>query len=269
MEYYYGFGNGRYNEVLDELRIHGRVNSCCTSTFPLVEFWQPANLEKIAELFRRYLGCIDMTRALKYFEFPTEAVADGIPIGRPSMTDLMILDGAHQIAIEAKYTEYSKMHHETLSEWLAKAESPRSVRRQVAECWLRYILEAGCSRLGEDANLDMIGNVCYQFLHRAASACFKTKENNGPKAVLIYQLFYDYADTRSINNCNKFKERLRKWAEILQLTNMNFLIMSVPVVNAGEVKDMYEGVNEDHFEVIKRRPIYKFDLANIIIDNPI
>ena len=47
LEYYYGFGMGRYGEVLRELRVHGGVHSYRTSSIPLAEFWQPDNLERI------------------------------------------------------------------------------------------------------------------------------------------------------------------------------------------------------------------------------
>ena len=46
LEYYYGFGMGRYGEVLRELRVHGGVHSYRTSSIPLAEFWQPDNLER-------------------------------------------------------------------------------------------------------------------------------------------------------------------------------------------------------------------------------
>ena len=43
LEYYYGCGMGRYGEVLNELFVHGNVNSHRTSSIPLAEFWQPDN----------------------------------------------------------------------------------------------------------------------------------------------------------------------------------------------------------------------------------
>lgn len=120
LEYYYGFGMGRYGEVLDELCAHGNVNSCRTSSIPLAEFWQPDNLGRISEKLRPYLKNFDAERSLKFFEFPTDPEFEGKRIGRPSMTDLMLMDGDWQIAIEAKYTEYSRMPNETVLEWLHK-----------------------------------------------------------------------------------------------------------------------------------------------------
>lgn len=269
LDYYHGFGSGRYRELLDELCIHGNVNSCETSTIPLAEFWQPDNLGKICELLRPYIPDFDCARALKYFEFPTEAVAGGKTIGRPSMTDLMILDGCCQIAIEAKYTEYSKMPNETVSEWLIKAQLPRSVRRQVAECWLRYIREAGCTELNANEGIEQISNVCYQFLHRTASACHKADVVKGPYPVLVYQLFFDAGNPDSINDCITFKAELKKWAAMLNLVNMKFLIMSVPVVNAEEVRKRYGSDGVNIFNQMKHWSIYKFDFDGIEIEDVI
>ena len=89
LEYYYGFGMGRYGEVLNELFVHGNVNSHRTSSIPLAEFWQPDNLGRITQVLRPYLSRFDAEKALKFFEFPTDPEVDGTRIGRPSMTDLI------------------------------------------------------------------------------------------------------------------------------------------------------------------------------------
>ena len=70
---------------------------------------------------------------------------DGKCIGRASMTDLMLMDGDWQIALEAKYTEYSRMPNETVEEWLRKDGVDFFIRRRVGKTWLRYIQEAKCS----------------------------------------------------------------------------------------------------------------------------
>ena len=49
MGYFFGFPKGCYSEVLGELA-RTKVNSCCTSSIPLAEFWQPENLGKIKSL---------------------------------------------------------------------------------------------------------------------------------------------------------------------------------------------------------------------------
>ena len=47
--YFFGFARGTYGEVLSELS-RTRVNSWRTSSIPLAEFWQPANLGRIGRL---------------------------------------------------------------------------------------------------------------------------------------------------------------------------------------------------------------------------
>ena len=62
LEYYYGFGMGRYGEVLNELFVHGNVNSFRTSSIPLAEFWQPDNLGRITQVLRPYLSRLDAAK---------------------------------------------------------------------------------------------------------------------------------------------------------------------------------------------------------------
>ena len=99
--YFFGFARGTYGEVLSELS-KTRVNSWRTSSIPLAEFWQPANLGRIGRLLYKYLPDFNPICALKFFEFPTDALSDGERIGRPSMTDIMILEAGVQIAVEGK-----------------------------------------------------------------------------------------------------------------------------------------------------------------------
>lgn len=269
LEYYYGFGMGRYGEVLDELRIHGNVNSCRTSSIPLAEFWQPDNLGRISEKLRQYLKNFDAERSLKFFEFPTDPEFEGKRIGHPSMTDLMLMDGEWQIAIEAKYTEYSRMPTETVSEWLHKNDDDGFfLRRRVGRTWLGYIRAAKCTRIrSEQAIYSEIGAVCYQFLHRTASACYQTNGTDGRKPVLIYQLFYNAADPVSREDRIVFERELRKWARLLKLHNMKFLIMAVPIINAAEVEARYAGRRETIFTEMKLSTIYKFDFDGIRIED--
>ena len=267
MEYYYGFGLGRYGEVLNELRVHGRVNSHRTSSIPLTEFWQPDNLKRIQAKLRPFLSRLDCERALKYFEFPTEPVENGKCLGRASMTDLMLMDGDYQIAIEAKYTEYSRMPNETVNEWLRKDGVDFFIRRHVGRCWLRYIIDAKCTDFRSTLRLyDTCGDVCYQFLHRTASVCFKTNGAEGHKPVLIYQLFFDANDPVSREDRVAFEMELKKWAKMLQLKNMKFLIMSVPIINAAEVKENHSGLKDEIFEEMKMHTIYKLDFDGIKIE---
>ena len=50
MGYFFGFSRGSYGEVLGDLS-RTKVNSYLTSSIPLAEFWQPANLGKIGKMF--------------------------------------------------------------------------------------------------------------------------------------------------------------------------------------------------------------------------
>lgn len=268
LEYYYGFGMGRYSDVLEELRVHGRVNSFRTSSIPLAEFWQPANLGRITEILRPKLAQFDAKRAMKYFEFPTDAIREGRRIGRPSMTDLMLLDGDLQIAVEAKFTEYSRAASQTVGEWLMeKKDSHFFLRRSVARTWLRYILDAKCSKLNGELNIykTPCRDVGYQFLHRTASACYKTNGADGRMAALVYQLFYDAADAKSAADCAAFQNQLAGWADALKLCNMRFLALSVPVLNAAEVAANCAGMKEEIFSRMANHTIYKFDFDAITI----
>ena len=101
--YFFGFPKGRYTEVRAELA-RTKVNSSCTSSIPLAEFWQPANLAAIKSLLEKAIPEFCPESNLKYFEFPTEAMWNGKRIGNPSMTDIMILDSDLQVAIEGKMT---------------------------------------------------------------------------------------------------------------------------------------------------------------------
>ncbi len=189
MGYFLGFLKGTYSEVLAELR-RTRINSCKTSSIPLADFWRPENLGKIKALFAPHLPGFDPASALKFFEFPSEAVHDGKPIGSPSMTDIMLIAPGVQMAIEGKFTEYVKGRDQTNGEWLAerKAEKggrhsgrpsqiPQAMRnpnipggpgavpagnaetflqsreahlRNVLRAWFGYVREAGCTGLADD-----------------------------------------------------------------------------------------------------------------------
>ena len=105
MAYFFGLFRGSYGEVLGELS-RTKVNSYRTSSIPLAEFWQPANLGAIQRVLGAQLADFNPEVALKFFEFPTEAVWNGKRLGRPSMTDIMVLDNDWQVAVEGKFTEY-------------------------------------------------------------------------------------------------------------------------------------------------------------------
>lgn len=274
MEYYMGFHKGTYNEVLDGLE-QTEVYSFETSSIPLAEFWQPANLARIEAILSPHLPGIDLAHDFKFFEFPTDPVLRGVVCSdHPSMTDLMIMHpNDWQIAIEAKYTEYVRMATLTCGEWITTKRKNR-VRlmpyRHILRAWVEMISNAKCTDLSMIEFYKTCMDVGYQFLHRTASACFKT---NGPEEstpVLVYQLFYKQGDAMHIAKMKAFKNDLRRWAKLLRLKNMKFLIVSVPIVNADEVKTSFEHLLGNRarslFTAMRESPVYRFDFENISIE---
>ena len=271
MEYFFGFPKGTYAEVLAELR-RTRVNSCKTSSIPLADFWRPGHLAQIQDVFAPHLPGFDPASALKFFEFPTEAVRDGKPIGSPSMTDIMVIAPGVQMAIEGKFTEYVKGRDQTIGEWVkAKMaekvgghwtpDSRKTYLRNVLRAWFGHIRQAGCTGLvDDDAFFTECMGVSYQFLHRAASACCKADIANGAVPVLVYQLFFDAKNDRHIAKMEQFKADLRHWAETLKLRNMKFLIASVPVVNVREVEKRFKHAHGEFFTALRDTKLYDFDL---------
>ncbi len=277
MGYFFGFPKGTYSEVLAELR-RTKVNSCKTSSIPLAEFWRPENLERIKAIFASHLQGFDPASALKYFEFPTEAVYNGRRIGEPSMTDIMVIAPGIQMAIEGKFTEYVEYKDQTIREWfavkLAEADetwTPASrdrYLRKILKAWIGYIREAGCTGLANDeAFFHNCMDVSYQFLHRTASACCKADVANGTMPVLVYQLFFDVDDTEHMEKMEEFKTDLRRWAETLKLTSMKFLIISVPVANAAEVERRFPNERGMIFEHMRKEAIYKFDFDGMAVES--
>ena len=123
---------------------------------PLAEFWQPANLGAIRRVLETQLADFNPEVALKFFEFPTEAVWNGKRLGRPSMTDIMILDADWQIAVEGKFTEYLYGGGKTVIEWLRECTSVTDAqfRRDVLRAWISYIREARCT------DIPTVGELC-------------------------------------------------------------------------------------------------------------
>lgn len=272
--YFFGFARGTYGEVLSELS-KTRVNSWRTSSIPLAEFWQPANLGRIGRLLYKYLPDFNPVCALKFFEFPTDALSDGERIGRPSMTDIMILEAGVQIAVEGKMTEYVRFADKTVREWLNEGVGAADIllRHRILKAWLCYIHNADCT--GLEGFADFKSNcmdTSYQFLHRTASACNKAGLKGGTIPVLLYQLFYDANDAEHIQKMEEFKAELRRWAAALKLQNMKFLVISAPVVNMDEVKAHFDGMHGEIFDTMRDESIYRFDFdattVEAVIDTP-
>ena len=266
--YYFGFPQGRYTEALAALA-RTKVNTCHTSSIPLAEFWQPANLGRIRGMLEQAIPGFCPESDLKYFEFPTEAMWKGESIGNPSMTDIMILGPNYKIAVEGKMTEYVRYREKTIRDWLNESERANDVtlRRHLLSAWLSYIHEAGCTGIADYGEFfrDCM-DVAYQFLHRTASACDKAGIAKGVMPVLVYQLFFDANDREHIAKLEEFKAALRRWASLLKLRNMKFVILSVPVVNMREVWERFGSMRGELFELMQNEAIYKFDFDGIGVE---
>jgi hypothetical protein len=268
---FFGFPKGCYTEVLGELA-RTKVNSCRTSSIPLAEFWQPENLGKIKALLGGTIPGFRPEASLKYLEFPTEAVFNGRKIGRPSMTDIMILDPGLQIAIEGKMTEYVRYKEKTIREWLEEPSRGVDVkpRLDVLKAWIGYIHEADCTGVANYGEFFRdCKDVAYQFLHRTASACNKAGIKKGEMPVLVYQLFFDANDKAHVAKMEEFKADLRRWASLLKLRNMKFIILAVPVTNLAEVDAQYGSMRGELFELMRDETIYKFDFDGITVETVI
>ena len=277
MGYFFGFPKGRYSGVLQSLECT-KVNSCRTSSIPLAEFWQPANLGKIGKIFALHLNDFDPASAQKFFEFPTEATLNGRRIGTPSMTDIMVLSPGIQMAIEGMFTEYIRPKEPTIRKWMAQklAEdvgdrwtpaSRDAYLRNVLKAWIGMIRDAGCTGIADDKTFFAeCMEVQYQFLHRAASACYKAGVSTGTTPVLVYQVFFDAKNDERKAGMERFKADLRRWAAALRLKNMKFFIMTVPITNASEVERRFRGVRSGFFEFMRDETIYEFDFDGVKID---
>lgn len=83
--------------------------------------------------------------------------------GKPSHTDIMLIQGNRSVAIECKWTE---PRYETVANWLTQGESPAN-RREVMSGWLSLLQPYAHNKL----QLDQFSEAVYQTVHRAASAC--------------------------------------------------------------------------------------------------
>ncbi len=206
---------------------------------------------------------------MKYFEFPTEAIWNGEIIGNPSMTDIMILGSDFKIAVEGKMTEYVRYREKTILDWLNESERAKDVtlRHHLLSAWINYIHKAGCTGIADYGEFFRdCTDVAYQFLHRTASACNKAGIEKGMMPVLIYQLFFDANDREHIAQMEGFKSELRRWASLLKLRNMKFVILSVPVTNMREVGERFGSMRSELFDLMQRDTIYKFDFDGIAVE---
>lgn len=271
MAYFFGLDRGSYGEVLGDLS-RTSVHSFRTSSIPLAEFWQPANLDIIRKLFAPHLPSFNPEVALKFFEFPTHAVWNGEVIGRPSMTDIMVLDGEWQVAVEGKFTEYLFAPEKTIVGRLRECVTvdELSVSRNVIKAWYSYIRSARCTDIASPGVMCRdCRDVGYQFLHRTASACHAANGPEGRIPVLVYQLFFDQSDATHEAAMASFKADLRKWALQLRLRNMKFLIVTVPVTNFADVRRRFDGQRGEIFYAMRDEEVYRFDIDGTTVESVI
>lgn len=263
VDYYFGSTENTYDKVLDGLYTTD-VHSYKASSLPLAEFWKPENSFYINQLLRR-IGWTaqEFDNSRKIFEFPVKPRINNqnVKKAKPSMTDLMIryndINGfsEKQIAVEGKFTEDL---YETIDEW-KKSKSANSNKDDVLKSWYSYI-ENYCD-FSDSAKEVINQNVVYQFLHRTASACFQTGN-----PVLLYQLFYDAFDKKSIEHQLKVAKRLISFAkdDLRFNDKIQFYIAFTPILNLKEVSEKYSDCHNPLFLIMKKKLIYSFGETQVI-----
>lgn len=259
--YYFGEPNNLYNNILDNMA-HTEVHSCETSSIPLIDFWHPRNEKAISQLIDLLGLSIDLDKMQKCFEYPVFAEKNDKQIGRPSMTDLMLLDNQYRIAIEAKYTE--KLY-ESIEKW-KKNSKKNSNKHDVLTTWYDYIKRYSSYNQSDVHQIEH--EVVYQFLHRTASACYKCDEN-GLQPVLVYQLFYNENDEKSKRHQLEVACSLKCFAEKFLRFNdkILFFIVFTPLTNVNEVKRKYRRIDSGIFLKMKDAPIYKFGVSSLFTES--
>ena len=76
----------------------------------------------------------------------------------------------------------------------------------------------------------------------------------GDLPVLIYQLFFDASDKEHVAKMEEFRADLRRWASLLKLRNVKFIILAVPVTNLAEVDAQYGSMRGELFELMRPPP---------------
>ena len=229
--YYYGHPEkeGSYESLLSVFSAHESLNSAQTSSLPLVQFWRDdADLDRRVSAIVREISGLDIGAAEKRFEYAT-SLPPKSGRGKASMTDLMILSDCWRVAIEAKYTEYTKdpAYRPTVDEWMHERRDDKYVknREKVLNGW-HSLIGSHCGTIPH--------SVPYQFIHRVASACCCEGKQ---RPALVYHLFYD--DDRSA--ADAFSNRLKGWAEDIGLRDIRFVVAKTRVVPPVDVpKDLSE-----------------------------
>lgn len=138
------------------------------STVPLLSFMKSG--DRLISLLEKLQLGPDSALHLEYTVAPPRGK------GKVSCTDLMVIDGARSVAIEAKWTE---PRYETVSEWLAGGTQEN--RQEVLEGWLDLIRQFTTAPVPPDDLADLQ----YQTLHRAASACSTSNQPSVAYVVFV------------------------------------------------------------------------------------
>lgn len=127
------------------------------STVPLLSLLKDET--GIWKTVMRKLGVIDSGLEL-HLEFRVDSPQG---MGKPSHTDVMVIQDANRVAIEAKWTEPP---YDTVGEWRGRGLNPTN-RRDVMDGWLSLLQPHACRIL----DIEEFETARCQMVHRAASAC--------------------------------------------------------------------------------------------------
>lgn len=141
------------------------------STVALLSYWREADT-RLPE-FASALGLSRRETAELHFEFHVP-VQQGT--GKPSCTDLLLRSGAESLAIEAKSTE---PRYQEVDAWLGGQTNGN--RWDVLNGWLNLLNVV----TGALLTPDLIQELPYQLIHRAASACHPKEASKW----LVYHVF--------------------------------------------------------------------------------
>jgi len=185
------------------------------STVPLLTYWKEPNKSLIA--FSNLIGFSEISNTKLSFE---HCIYSPKGKGRPSQTDLMILNDKNAIAIEAKYTEPP---YETTATWLGDSLN----KKTVLEGWIDLLNSANRKK---NVEIQDVLELPYQIVHRCASVCY-FKES---KKYLIYQCFsLDYLKTEYYRTC------LATLKQLLD-SSIDFVLINVPIERGSELNKLQQ-----------------------------
>jgi len=237
-----------YDILLDEMAACMHLNSVKTSTVPLVQFWQDTS--KVIQFLESEIR-MSLPKPQLCFEYPVQPQGGK---GKCSMTDLMLLSQDDKIAIEAKYTEYVEALPSTVKTVAQWNKDNTSNKKGVANGWYGMVKPF---RMTPEECPD---SICYQFLHRTASACWDTKG----QAVVIYQVFYD----KEKENLAEYKQDLQNCVNIICPNDkLRFYIWEIEATLLTPITAFPEKngkIEPNPFDELKSKRLYAFnELGNI------